>query len=129
MNHTQTIRGYGNEEEGKTCRIVNAAKKAYIPGREMLIIVLLYYATLNEDENENESLVVPFEMMKHGIHVDLVPKKLGGEGKICVDEECIPFEWDDKKLFWKISKPNEEDLESLEKFELNSPIHDMALKT
>eukprot|EP00957_Ditylum_brightwellii_P021484 1620573-Ditylum_brightwellii.AAC.1 len=41
----------------------------------------------------------------------------------------MPFQWDDKKLFWKISKPNEEDLESLETFELNSPIHDMAMKT
>ena len=61
--------------------------------------------------------------------MDLVPKKLGGEGKICVDEEDMPFEWDDKKLFWKISRVNEEDLESSEAFELNSPIHDMAMKT
>eukprot|EP00957_Ditylum_brightwellii_P178566 13602272-Ditylum_brightwellii.AAC.1 len=68
-------------------------------------------------------------MMKHRIHVDLVPKKSGGEGKICVDEECIPVEWDDTKFFWKISKPNEEDLESLEVFELNLPIYDMALET
>eukprot|EP00957_Ditylum_brightwellii_P040904 3097006-Ditylum_brightwellii.AAC.1 len=87
MNHTQTIRGYGNEGERKTCQIINAATEAYTPGREMPITVLLYYATLNEDKNENESLVVPFEMMKHGIHVDLVPEKLGGEGKICADEE------------------------------------------
>eukprot|EP00957_Ditylum_brightwellii_P063868 4846203-Ditylum_brightwellii.AAC.1 len=68
-------------------------------------------------------------MMKHGIHVDLVPKKLGGEGAIYIDEEHIPFEWDDEKFFWKTSKPNEEDLESLETFELNLPIHDMALET
>eukprot|EP00957_Ditylum_brightwellii_P175982 13400380-Ditylum_brightwellii.AAC.1 len=128
-NHTQTIRGYGNEGEQKTYQIVNAAMKAYIPGRKMPIIVLLYYATLNEDEKENESFIVSFEMMKHKIHVDLVPKKLGGEGKIYVDEECIPFEWDNEKLFWKISKPNEEDLESLETFELNLLIHDMVLET
>eukprot|EP00957_Ditylum_brightwellii_P131290 10013147-Ditylum_brightwellii.AAC.1 len=41
----------------------------------------------------------------------------------------MPFEWDDKKLFWKISRQNEEDLESLETFELNSPIHDMAMES
>eukprot|EP00957_Ditylum_brightwellii_P121681 9279409-Ditylum_brightwellii.AAC.1 len=62
-----------------------------------------------------ESLVVPFEMMKHGIHVDVVPNTLGGD--------------DEEKLFWKIIKPNEEDMEGLEAFELNSPIHEMAVET
>eukprot|EP00957_Ditylum_brightwellii_P059756 4536488-Ditylum_brightwellii.AAC.1 len=66
---------------------------------------------LNDDSNEKESLVVPFEMMKNRICVDLVPKKLGGERKIYVDEEDMPIEWDNEKLFWKISRPNEEDLE------------------
>eukprot|EP00957_Ditylum_brightwellii_P121437 9261458-Ditylum_brightwellii.AAC.1 len=41
----------------------------------------------------------------------------------------MQFEWDDEKLFWKISRSNKEDLESLETFELNSPIYDMAMET
>eukprot|EP00957_Ditylum_brightwellii_P134758 10273766-Ditylum_brightwellii.AAC.1 len=95
----------------------------------MPIILVLYYAILNEDEGGMESLFVPFEMMKHGIHVDMVPKTLERNGAIYVDEEHIPFEWDEKKLFWTITKPNKEDLEGLEMFELNSLIHEMALET
>eukprot|EP00957_Ditylum_brightwellii_P001825 140938-Ditylum_brightwellii.AAC.1 len=59
-------------------------------------------------------------MMWHGISVDLTPTPLGGSGEMYVDEEHIPFEWDNEKLFLKIQKPNEEDMEKLEIFELNS---------
>eukprot|EP00957_Ditylum_brightwellii_P171499 13056184-Ditylum_brightwellii.AAC.1 len=85
-NHTQKIRGYGSEEERKLCCIVNAATKAHIPGRDMPIILVLHYAMLNEDEGEIESLVVPFEMINHGIYVDMVPQTLGRDGAIYVDE-------------------------------------------
>eukprot|EP00957_Ditylum_brightwellii_P151821 11560710-Ditylum_brightwellii.AAC.1 len=76
-----------------------------------------------------ESLVVPFEMMRHGIHVEMVQKTLEGDGAIYVDEEHLLFEWDEEKIFWTITKPNEEDMEVLETFELNSPIHEMAVET
>eukprot|EP00957_Ditylum_brightwellii_P028330 2139672-Ditylum_brightwellii.AAC.1 len=129
MNHHQEIHGYENDDGGKVYRIVNAATKAYIPGRDMPIHLVLYYATLNEDWQENESLIVPFEMMKHGIHVDLMPQCFRGKDAIEVDEEHLPFEWDNEKLFWKISKQTKEELKSLETFELNSPLHDMSFKS
>eukprot|EP00957_Ditylum_brightwellii_P050914 3861996-Ditylum_brightwellii.AAC.1 len=48
----------------------------------MLVILVAQYVTLNEDENESESLTVPSEIMKHGIQVDLIPWTLGGGGAI-----------------------------------------------
>eukprot|EP00957_Ditylum_brightwellii_P012899 974709-Ditylum_brightwellii.AAC.1 len=68
-------------------------------------------------------------MMKHNIHVDLMPQCFRGKGAINVDEEHLPFEWDDEKLFCKISKPTKEELESLEILKLNSLLHDMAFES
>eukprot|EP00957_Ditylum_brightwellii_P104202 7936646-Ditylum_brightwellii.AAC.1 len=45
-----------------------------------------------------------------------------------LQEEEFPFEWDEEKLFIRISKPDEGELEELEIIELNSPIHVMAME-
>ena len=39
----------------------------------------------------------------------------------------FPFEWDKEKLFIKISKLDEGDLEELEIIEVTSPVPDMAM--
>eukprot|EP00957_Ditylum_brightwellii_P020453 1541916-Ditylum_brightwellii.AAC.1 len=72
-NHKQYLYGYGDKTEPRECQIVNAATKAYIPNRELPVIFVINYATLNDDKDESESLIVPFEMMRHGIAVDLTP--------------------------------------------------------
>ena len=126
-NHVQEVRGYGEKGEGRTCAIVNAATKAWIKDRDIPVILILNYATLNEDPEERESLVVPFEMMRHGIETDLTPVGLGGTGSMVLQDEEFPFEWDKEKLFIRISKPDEGDLEELEIIELNSPVPDMAM--
>eukprot|EP00957_Ditylum_brightwellii_P055289 4190540-Ditylum_brightwellii.AAC.1 len=66
-------------------------------------------------------------MMRHGIEIDLTPVCSGGKGTMIIHDEEFPYEWDEKKLFIKISKPNEGDLEELEIIELNSPVPDMAV--
>eukprot|EP00957_Ditylum_brightwellii_P175834 13389462-Ditylum_brightwellii.AAC.1 len=43
-----------------------------------------------------------------------------------INEEYMSFEWDEKKLFFKIEKPNEGDLAELEIYELDLPIPEMA---
>eukprot|EP00957_Ditylum_brightwellii_P158919 12095787-Ditylum_brightwellii.AAC.2 len=129
MNHKQYLCSYGDKGDPKECQIVNTATKAFIPIKEIPIILVVNYATLNEDPNEIELLVVSFEMMQHGISVDITPKPYGGNGEMEIDEENIPFEWDEEKLFLYIKKPNEEDMESLETFELNSPVPDKAFET
>jgi len=60
-------------------------------------------------------------MMWHGIKTDLTPTTLGGMGRMLIDGESLKFEFDGEKLYWEISKLSEEDMESLEFFELNSP--------
>eukprot|EP00957_Ditylum_brightwellii_P117595 8968823-Ditylum_brightwellii.AAC.1 len=66
--------------------------------------------------------------MRHDIRVDLTPKPLGEKGEVVIEEEEIPFEWDDEKLYLRIAKLNEGDLEELEFFELSSKIPDMAFE-
>eukprot|EP00957_Ditylum_brightwellii_P092245 7022595-Ditylum_brightwellii.AAC.1 len=67
-------------------------------------------------------------MMQHRVSVDLNPTSLGGSSEMCVDEEHTLFEWDNKKSFLRTQKPNEEDMEKLETFELNSHVSDKALE-
>eukprot|EP00957_Ditylum_brightwellii_P043020 3259076-Ditylum_brightwellii.AAC.2 len=67
-------------------------------------------------------------MMQHGIAVDLTPSTLGRFSKMYVNEEHIPFECDEEKLYLHIEKLNEEDMEKLEKFDLNSNVPDKALE-
>ena len=78
-------------------------------------------ATLLDDTYETEYLASPFEMMKYGETVDMTPRNLGGDRGLYVDEEYLPFWWDNGKLYYNIEKYNEEDIEELGRFELKSP--------
>jgi hypothetical protein len=40
-----------------------------------LVIFEVHSATLIKDEDEFESLLVHFEMMKHGVKIDMIPPK------------------------------------------------------
>eukprot|EP00957_Ditylum_brightwellii_P206514 15348790-Ditylum_brightwellii.AAC.1 len=48
----QYLCGYGNNRDPKECQIINAAAKAFIPRKEIPIILVVNYATLNEDPDE-----------------------------------------------------------------------------
>eukprot|EP00957_Ditylum_brightwellii_P011816 891034-Ditylum_brightwellii.AAC.1 len=100
--------------------------KGNVSRRDEPVIIILNHATLIDDDNESEPLPVPFELMRHGIKVDLTPQNLDGVGAMYIEEEYMPLEWDNEKLFVKIEKPNECELGELEMYELNSPISDMA---
>ena len=97
-----SLSGYQSQEQPKECQVVNAVTKVLIPGREDPVIFEVNYATLVDDENEYESLVVPFEMMKHGIKVNMIPPKYGGKGAITIEDKQLPFTFDEEKLFWEI---------------------------
>ena len=57
-------------------------------------------------------------MTKHGARVDMTHRNLVGDGGVYVDEEYLPFWWNNEKLYFNIHKPIEEDIEELEIFEL-----------
>jgi hypothetical protein len=60
-------------------------------------------------------------MMKHGVKIDMIPPKYGGTGSILVDGKTLPFMFDDEKLYWEISMPTRDDMDTLKWFELNPP--------
>jgi len=120
-NVTMSMSGYQSKDPPQECPVVNAVTKVEIPGRLDPVLFEVNYATLINDADEFESLVVPFEMMKHGIKVDMIPPKYGGTGAIVVDEERLPFLFDEEKLYWKISTPTRDDLDTLKWIEINPP--------
>eukprot|EP00957_Ditylum_brightwellii_P012223 923506-Ditylum_brightwellii.AAC.1 len=66
-------------------------------------------------------------MMRHGIETDLTPVYLRGSGLMVLQDKEFPFEWDEEKLFIRISKLDEGDLGELEIIELNSPVPDKTM--
>ena len=60
-------------------------------------------------------------MIKHWATVAMAPRNLGGDEGLYVDEEYLPFRWDNEKLYYNKEKLSEEELEELDMFELNSP--------
>jgi hypothetical protein len=62
-----------------------------------------------------------FHMMRHGIQMDLTPRKFGGERGMTVENESFPFCFDDERLFSEIKHPTPEDLDMYNWYELTSP--------
>ena len=118
--HKTALFGYQDKGKPTVCSIVNGLTKAKVRGRNEPVIFHVNYATLVEDQNEMESLCVPFRMMSHGIQCDLTPTKYGGKGGIQISNDFFPFEFDDEKLYFRISKPSLDDLNIFEHFELTS---------
>ncbi len=67
-------------------------------------------------------LAAPFQCMRHGVSVDLTPTEYGGAGTMIVDDESFPLQFDGEKLYYTIEKPTEHDLDTLQCFELTSPL-------
>ena len=49
--------------------------------------------------------------MAHGIKCDLTPSKYGGKTGMTIEENFIPFNYDDEKLFLHIFKPTKDDMD------------------
>jgi hypothetical protein len=120
-NHITELNGYQDKSIPKRLPIVNCAVKAYIKCMEHPVIFIINYVTLLDDNDECESLLQPFGCMRHGIAMDLTPRKHGGKGGMRIDGQFFPFEYDDEKLYLRISKPTYEELDFLDCYELTSP--------
>jgi hypothetical protein len=59
------MNGYQDKGPGTTLPIVNCAVKVNPQGYEQPIILILNYVSLLEDESEFESLLQPYQCMKH----------------------------------------------------------------
>ena len=118
-NRTVTISGYGDERAKEPSSVVNAVTKVVIPGSDEPLIFLINNMTLNDDPNQNESLAVPFEMMRANIQVCSTPSQNGGICGAIIDGELFPFQYDGEKLYYNIAKPTDEELARLPWFEIS----------
>jgi len=113
--------GYQSTHD-QVCPVVNAVTLARIKGREEPVLLLMHYATLVNDVNESESLLQPFQAMRHGVTFDMTPTIHHGRGVMDVDNEELPFHYDGEKLYYSISKPTQEDLDAYDCYELTSAL-------
>ena len=98
-----------------------------IEGEEPFLLIM-HHACYYDDDEQDESLVLPFQAMCHGIKFDLTPKdrlKENGEPgtqKMVVQDREIPLTFYGRKMFIKIRRPTPDEMEDLEFYELTSPI-------
>jgi len=118
-NHSSLMSGYQSGHE-QVLSMVNAVTKAYIEGRDEPVLFVMHHATLVVDENEKESLHVPFQSMRHGIKFDLTPKIHGGKCNMTIEQEDFPIKFDGEKIFFNIEKPTQEELDCYDCYELTS---------
>ena len=87
-NMTTALSGYQSQGPLTIHPIVHAVTKVKLEnGRE--VVFLMNNATLISDEKENESLCIPFDMMRHGVMVDIVPIIHGVQQCIKVEGETF----------------------------------------
>ena len=90
LEHTNLkarVTGYQDRGEVKERPVVNAITKVHIRGQDMPVLFAVNMATLIEDHEESESLLVPYTMMRHSVEVDMVPPQHGGKCGITVEEQ------------------------------------------
>ena len=87
----------------------------------------MHQACYYDQEEQDESLCLPFQAMQHGVGFDLTPTNRrrpdGGMGtqKMIISDREIPLQYDGRKMFVNIRRPSEEELDLLESYELTSP--------
>ena len=98
MNQMMSLRGY-LRTDGTICPVINAVTVAIPPGKMEEVLLVVNNATFVDNDNELESLLQPFQSMKHGVKFDLIPHEYGGRASMIMDDEEIPFENNTEKLF------------------------------
>ena len=89
-------------------------------------IALIHQMVYNKYLNQNESLALLYQLMNHSINVDLVlscyTTKDGTNGtqSFTIDGNSYPLEYSGRKIYVRISKPTQEDYDTLIVHELTS---------
>ena len=106
--------------------MVSAIACVEIDGEEHFLI-LMNQACYYDYQEQTESLCHPYQAMLHGVKFCLTPKENlttrgnPGNQKMIVDEREIPLSYDGRKMFLKIRKPSQEEIDTLEMLEITSP--------
>ena len=112
--------------EMRAMDVVHAATVVTLENGQQYIL-LVYNGLLDRNPEENESMLLPHDARAHGVIIDDVSTEHfhadGTHGKQCaiVEGTELPFHFDEKMMYWCISKPTPDQLESLPLLELTSP--------
>lgn len=113
------FQGYGPGTPVTQCQVVHAITKANIRGMDEPILLKVHHASLLEGTHEDESLLTLMDMVKSGVTVNgVTPTKYlpaGSDTRSCgitIDNTYLLFEYDDEKLFFRISQPTQDELDS-----------------
>ena len=115
-----------HEVEGPILPVVTATTCVQIKGEDPFLL-RLNQACYYDDPRQDESLCLPFQAMGHGVTFDLTPKcrlrpdGLVGEQKLTVEGRNIPLEFDGRKMYLNVRTPSEQELLTLNTYELTSP--------
>ena len=97
------------------------------PDEGQPFLFLMNQACYYDHEEQDESLCHPYQSMDHGIRFCLTPRDtLTSEGTLgkqnmIVDEKEISLKFDGRKMYLNIRKPTQEEIDTLEIFEITSP--------
>ena len=86
MNQMMSLRGYLGTD-GTICKVINTITVAMPPGKMEELLLVVNNATFVDNDNELESLLQPFQSMKHGVKFDLIPHEYGGKASMIVDDD------------------------------------------
>ena len=115
-----------NQMVGPVLPIVSAAT-CVVQNEGESFILIVNQACYYGDNDQTESLCLPYQAEQHGVRFDLTPAHrlnangVNGSQKIIIEEKEIPLIFDGLKMYIKIRRPTNEELQSLPSYELTSP--------
>ena len=112
--------------DGPSLPLVSALTCVQLENQEPLLL-LVNQACYYDDINQDESLCLPFQAEEHGVTFNLTPKDRTdtngnlGQQKLTIEGKDIPLKFDGRKMYLDIRQPTEDEVDTLEVFELTSP--------
>lgn len=106
--------------------IVSAATCVRMKNEDPFILIV-HQACYHGDKAQTESLCLPYQAEQHGVTFSLTPNiredSMGNLGRqnIQIEDKNIPLEFDGRKMYIPIQRPTDEELHSLDCYELTSP--------
>ena len=97
-----------------------------VPGEEP-ILLMMNQACFYDCDDQHESLCHPYQAMQHGITFcltpadTLTPEGENGLQQMVVEDRVIPLKYDGHNMYLNIRHPTEDEIDSLDIFEITSP--------
>ena len=93
-------------------------------------ILIVHQALFYNDKDQDESLCLPFQAEQHGVTFSLTPNNctdsngVMGKQNMIIEHKNVPLHFNGRKLYLNIRYPSDQDIQTLESYELTSPKKD-----